>query len=231
MGVRTWLAAAAAAAMCMAAGSAGATVYTITFDGTFTSGTDVGGDFGAAGANLAGDAFALTATYDDSLGSQNAPGATSGGFEGLPTPTLSSGFTVNGVTLPIDGSSSSYYVRYLPIPGGAYAVVQLDSPVNAIRIAADGPVTALSGGLTWDGTGQFFDDTGGTISLVDGLYGRLTVDEVTVTPVADPNIFTQGTLAIPEPATWMLLLLGIGLMGLTLRRRSAVTFPSGDLCA
>lgn len=229
MGVRIWLAAAAAVAACAVAGTAGATVYTVTFDGSFTSGTDVGGDFGTAGANLAGDAFTLTTTYDDSVGSHNAPGDTVG--DGLANPTLSAGMIVNGVTLPIIDSSSSYNIRYLPVVGGASMVVQLDSATAAIGIGADGPVTSLSGDMAWDGTAQFFGYDGGTIRLVDGLNGWMSVSDVTVSPVADPNLFTQGTLAIPEPSTWAMLLLGVGLLGLALRRRSAVTFPCGDLHA
>ena len=42
----------------------------ITLTGTVTSGTDTSGMFGAAGANLAGDSYTLTFTFDDTKGTQ-----------------------------------------------------------------------------------------------------------------------------------------------------------------
>lgn len=230
MGVRTWAAACAAAAAMACAGAASATVYTLTFDGSFTSGTDVGGDFGTKGASLAGDAYTFTTSYDDSVGSHNAPGATAGGYDGLAEPTLSSVFTVNGVTLPIDASFSSYYLRYLPQVSGGEAVVQTGGANGGVQIGGDGPITGLSGDMVWTSTGQFFGYDGGTIDLIDGLYGRLTVSDITVTPVSDPNLFTQGTLAIPEPATWMMLLLGAGLLGAELRRRRQSPVAELQVC-
>ena len=41
---------------------------TITIQGTVTNGTDVSGVFGTPGANLTGDAFTLTYTFNDALG-------------------------------------------------------------------------------------------------------------------------------------------------------------------
>lgn len=77
------------------------------------------------------------------------------------------------------------------------------------------------------------DGNGFTPYLVDlGAYSGITRIEIAnITDVAglgyDDFTFTVGSVggAVPEPATWAMMLLGLGLVGSTMRRRAATRVP------
>jgi len=84
---------------------------------------------------------------------------------------------------------------------------------------------------TYTPTGNIFN--GGTSALLDGVLYTLsdfswtrdrgnTVQAFTATPGGDPNDYHgnfQLTAAVPEPATWAMMLAGFGMLGFALRRR------------
>lgn len=70
------------------------------------------------------------------------------------------------------------------------------------------------GAVTWDGPQTFNFGDGGSFSLAlnDVKFGTPGMARVGGT-------FTLMSSAVPEPATWAMLLLGFGAMGVSLRRR------------
>jgi len=86
----------------------------------------------------------------------------------------------------------------------------------------------LTGGSTWELATNSPLLTGGSNGqfILDGLDAGLTFDKVLVQAGAPIQMFKQNSInvltntpAVPEPATWAMMLLGFGGIGMALRRR------------
>lgn len=87
---------------------AAAVIMQVSLAGAVTSGTDLTGVFGSAGADLAGAACNGSYNYDTELGTLFTDidfiRVYGGSVYGLGTPIVSSSVTINGFTFGIDGS-------------------------------------------------------------------------------------------------------------------------------
>jgi hypothetical protein len=81
-----------------------------------------------------------------------------------------------------------------------------DGGLGAIDVF--GAPTAIPGGL------QIFN-FGSTVSGVSNTFGIAAIADTDAFAIRNINV----TAAVPEPATWLLMILGFGLVGLTLQRR------------
>jgi hypothetical protein len=242
-----WPVVALATAMTMAlAQPAAAATATVTYYGQFTSGTDDGGVFGAVGADLTGKAFTAVYTLNDSVPTASVDHSqpeydifsNSGPASGAASP-LTAVLTVGTTSVSLshllnggdgqehryvysDGSFSNLFVSvadetltgdddtggqvqlYVDHNGPAfYASQDFDSPVDY----------TVQPGDTGAGSIDFFQYHDGDFVYSDFLLA--SVSRVVVA-VADP---TGG--AVPEPASWALMIAGFGLAGAALRRRRA----------
>ncbi len=236
-----------AAAMVIAA-PATAKVYIATYTGTVTGGPqtayDVSGVFGTPYTALGGLAYRAVFRIDDAL--PGAPiyigpegpyrdisvllGGVGYGTTAVPvTATL----TINGVTATVDGDVYSVAkqthhnfdqtIHYVQGRYGAssqtgnnyvYQLATLFEPREFLT-SAD-----LRTALNVDLTGFAAGDAGGSFSIYqpnatngfgyDYALGALHAEHLTI------------AAAVPEPATWSLLIAGFGLTGAALRRRARV---------
>lgn len=224
-------------ALCLCAGSASAARYVATFTGTVSSGYDV--DRFGVGGDLSGLVF--TAVYEVYT---DAPGAelqdTQSGYQALlgfgsASPILSASITINEHTVVsglydsrIDENfnysfESGLHYLYTGVVTDGIQAERIDLELGIYGppgLLSDGDVfTAPLGTFTQaDGTfyGSFND-----ITYVNGLgytRARMTLEATTVT-------FTS---AAPEPATWVLGILGFGLAGTALRLRRGVLTSASD---
>jgi hypothetical protein len=96
----------------------------------------------------------------------------------------------------------------------------------SIQLINDGNVTIfylLDGGSGWTEAtpnGGYAQKANGnnTYLLQGGVFSAVMVSSTSPFKEYKQNSITLGSIAVPEPGTWALMLLGFGGMGLALRR-------------
>ena len=213
-------------AVLVSCGSATATtLVTATYSGTVSSlgpGGDVEGFFGPAGGDLTGDAF--TSTYVFSLPTGPASPYSGGTFESVD-------LSINGKSLFYDAAqgltgSVENYVATRPLQvlsqSGAFVTNQA-ALTMFIEMSLDYPVPP--GTYSYDGTTFTGERVGGSDSG-EFSYGFFTGEQIyfnvtdfTITGTPDLPLFIGAN--VPEPAAWLLMLTGTGVVGATMRMRRA----------
>jgi hypothetical protein len=226
--MRTALLTAVALAAVTFSGVAQASVIALSFTGFINSGTDNGGNFGVAGASLAGDAIAFSFSYDTGLLQADVNAGTDGSAEYLYPGTddvyvdyagdsaVTESVTINSQTLTIANSDNNYTF------------------LEGCTPAACGHGDGLLATSVQVGSGAFIE-----IDLVptqdystdDNLFSQAEVSALVGGGVTTATIelgddviadtLSTSLVETPEPTTWISLALGFGMVGLVKRRRSA----------
>ena len=199
-----------------AANAADATVFTQTWTGTVFSGVDSANVFG--GGNLAGQTFVATYVFDDSIGVVTNTGtqhsAHGGAVYPLPTPNLSASLTIKGVTYSFVGTQ---YGDILALQESGFSQV-----TSAARSA-----TAYLTNSVYDFSVAAFADlsfnySGSVPSTGSGSTGQF---EYGGEKLLFKNQTYSISAAVPEPASWAMMIGGFALVGSAMRRkRPAVRF-------
>jgi PEP-CTERM motif len=241
------------AAMCMA-GSATAAEYLITYTGIVRNSVDWTGVFGGSSNSLNGLSYTSVYTLTDPN-----PGGTiinggilgqsiGGSINGRPVPVTAT-LTINGITQASNGSYNSYAAQIFDPIGNYFATDHLAFEANVTpqfitqRYIGDQTSSRQSFLSTTDYTsslnysflpgeniavGTFLfaqeDRRGGGIYPVYAS-GQLYANSVTIA------LFSAGAGAVPEPASWMLMIAGFGLVGGAMRRgKGRQRQPSRTVC-
>lgn len=220
-------AAGVAAAGLLAAMPAAAAVKIAKYSGIVRNGYDQTGVFAAPGSDLTGYSWVATFTYDRALGgNQDTDGVTldlsfgGPGNGGGGSPIISSTITINGVTRSIAGSWSGlvstdtspavkHYAHDNSDDGTTYTYHY--TIIFAFPAGAPGSLDQSFGPVA----------AAGAVGNVDWQTYDLATRRYTERAYADFGhevVYSVGN-AVPEPASWALLIAGFGLVGVTLRRR------------
>ena len=118
-----------------------------------------------------------------------------------------------------DATSSFFQTNFANVTGTFDGMTQTASLINfsAVSFIADLNIVGTSLGFTqfsgpalYTGSNDSPVFTPGTYQLTSIVSGNSTLT------------ITEGTGAVPEPASWALMIAGFGLVGIAARRRSAV---------
>ncbi len=238
------LAATLAALATAVAQPAAAAVYVTTWSGTLASGVDYTGEFGQIGRVLTGLAFTAVYTLDDSA--PNAIRSLSPGFStivggpnrGSPFTPLTADLTIAGHVMHFGVGANQYHEAS---NGGAKGVISgnyndyedeifggfgdpggITNAVTSTSVhfltasdprtpfVASGPGLTFSGGFSVNSNAAGVTNERQRHAFADFLTTRV---ETVLRP--------QGG-AVPEPASWALMIIGFGATGAMLRRRRRV---------
>ena len=220
------LLAAAAVGMIAWAGTANATVITITETGTIVADENLfgtGTEFGAVAADLAGLKFSVTYQFDLDSGTVllDSPGSY---FYGPGSATV----TINGVTQTVLGSpDNSTTQRFNMDPSwGAPFAAQYFSVVQTQDLDGDFVEDSLTPSIPFastDLTAPYYHAVTGA-DFYQYVFGQ--VGDTHFHGTLETLSINGGVAAVPEPASWALMLGGFAAIGgaLRMRRRTAVSF-------
>lgn len=212
MGIRTFCAAAALACGLAAAAPAGAAIYNIAatdgvgVDVTLSAGKTYRVDWiGVADGGLYDSANGNCPTGDCSSGWNN-------GLFNVEVPHNPANFELDIYTIAGGAPPPAFSVASFASPSLALAAYKAGDGINIFHVAIVGgnPV----GGLVFDGT---FPNP--LIVTGDGTTTRLLVADFDQNRENNFGGVSLRIAAVPEPATWALLILGFGAAGGMLRRR------------
>ena len=223
------LAAAGVVAMgLMCTGAANATVFTRTAVGTVKSGTDPFGIFGTVDADLTGLSFSIVSTWDTALGDLiYYPVPPYGISEILHTKSLllpspgSSKLTISGNSFTNSGSNDAYIVA---TPWGTSNEELFEARwVDGVRYTS-GLADSFEVIPSYQPSHllEYFSVDCSIAYTCWGDFSYGGAGKITYLVFDFDNITMRGPLAVPEPHTWALMLIGFGLVGATLRKRATV---------
>lgn len=210
------LTAVAAIATTCAAGSANATIYVAKFTGMVLSGVDRDEVFG--GGDLAGHEFSATFTANFTPATIVTNTGTAIAVGGMPSSTpISTTLTINGQTWSFAGGAflGLFGLSYQdPVYGNGVSVQSVASPYSGLDLEVENfdPLRPIL-------NGNFVTPTTYHVDPSDTVYGFFALDQQEFGYLAPATIEVR---AVPEPATWGMMVVGLGLAGATMRRRGAI---------
>ena len=211
------LALAAGAVAAMASGAASAQTTFIGFtNGCFGTGCTPGTANSPASALLTGSGL----TYDNSTFDVVSAGGVAGlGTQGQSTPAANvnnlGSWMLSGAPFSYGSNSFTLRVSFTAPPGTTPTSTLFNSTLTGNVVSTD------NGGLFID-----FDNTPHTFTFAGGGSFILQISDVSLTPMGAPSpvastgfISVMVPLSIPEPQTYAMLLAGLSVIGLMVRRR------------
>lgn len=223
---------------CSIAQPAAATTILITYTGTVTGGSDAAGLFGTPSASLANDKFTsvYTLTYPTpgAIEKTSTPGLDEiyGGtccYQSATSP-LSGQLTINDHTVSINGKYAGDHKLISP----AYLSNHFNGKVSEIFDQVSSNTGAYLYNVVYNVSGDNFISSlnfagalNHTVTSSDVTDGRFHfINEAGLSSYANFEnlaVSVQSISAVPEPATWGMMIFGFGIAGVTLRARRRET--------
>ena len=235
-----WMAIALLAALAVSTTEARAAVVSMTYDGVIRTGFGRTSVFGAPPADLVGSAYRAVYLFDTEVGRKMGDATFQSVAGGTvidePSPWLGASLTINGVTIQLlgDRRSVASTANGRNFTGVSSTVVHnLDPEGFVVRSEMDHNISTRAVGATIGARlDQPFVYEVAPGDVIQRAYyeGRDPIDFQRQCCTTQFNFTPQRVtvaLAVPEPATWAMMVMGFGLLGTALRRRQyASAVPS-----
>ncbi|MCU6498600.1 PEP-CTERM sorting domain-containing protein [Rugamonas sp. A1-17] len=228
---------AAASILALSFCASGAQAWTLVATGHITSGTDTTGVFGVAGEDLTGLSYTQSMTISTAVHEWTGSMVDEGRFWLLGAgPSVTDTIVLKGKTFTFTAPSVPWGTQQLELSSGPYGSNNVWSQTKGLM--ADGS-TLFMGYSVFSNTAQFLKgltfqqtisvDTTGPLFPADSnrSYVHFNSEYVPGLPTAyfdgsldHFSIYPTPDAPIPEPATYGMLLAGLGLIGAFARRRA-----------
>ena len=213
-----------AASVLATAGEAGATVMVATVTGTVVQSARgpsfvyPGDLFGPPDTNITGEAFRADFTFDTTRGTPTSTPTRNIVEGGIATADYFSLSPIISATLQINGHAISYVDGFYGLldfnPGSQYINIFSETDYNGLHFEGGLGITIHGSALPLNFDAPFAvpaSDVSGTYYYNDGQnYERGSLV---------PTSFSLNPLAVPEPSTWALMIVGAGMIGRSVRQR------------
>ena len=222
---------------------AAAATILITYTGTVSSGTDIEHVFGRRFDNLTGTpdltGLAFTSVYTLTYPTPGAQDISGTGYHQISGGTsygnsvislLSGKFTINGHTVFIDGNERGG--QDLGSPANAPSVYngyysQISDVVGSKSLAHLFNTVSSTSGDNFISSLNFADALNHTVTssdFSDGAFNNGLIGTANISArLKNLAVSVQEVSAVPEPATWGMMIFGFGIAGVTLRVRRRET--------
>lgn len=200
---------------------AAATVFNITLSGTIATGADDRGLFGPAHTSLAGQAFSIHYVLDaQSMTTTTDTDGVSPLYRFDTPGAMTISVTINGQTFTFRGSAQSIYQKT------DHAAQGDDPAFSRVDFQAYDGTNSITESATADNA-----PVGPLVLFPGGALGHSTLNLSLfggATRASSQNTGTISITAVPETASWMLMLVGFGAIGGLMRStRVKVAFAQG----
>lgn len=207
----TRLAVMASAAAFMPA-SVSATTFTVNYSGTLNSFTDTSGIFGTAGATIASSPFSASFTIDTADGTywnnSNGSGWTQNSLASSNVTT-----TINGRAFTLATLSAGSFQTPPSWQGSFLSSYTGLSSENIFVLSNLYFYTYIPGAFPGFGTNFDITAPAGSFTQFDG-----SLDNDYFSGVVTNVRYVNQLSAVPEPASWAMMLTGFGMLGWAMRR-------------
>jgi hypothetical protein len=223
------LAGVSAAVTALSSGTASAGPVTATYQGFVSGGYDQFGVFGAANIDLTGDAFTTVYTINDAaLGAttysdSNVSYIYGGVGFGSLAPAVSAVVTINGHSLSIAGNYEGE--AYQSTSASDYLVDHFANSAIAPGTNAEAQNYVLSVSDPFTTSGDYHTPLFHQVQPGDSSFGEVLVYNESTgysldVALTNTSVSISGLTEVPEPASWAMMIFGLGCVGVQLRRRT-----------
>ena len=215
----------------LAASPAAADILTVTYTGTVATGTDATGVFGLAGRSLAGLGYTVVYRFNDALGDRTTippylDSVIGGSYDASTSPSMGALLTINGMSFFFNGLGQGLQSNF-PLGGRISSSANdtalgntFDASFVGESLATSDVPASMDTPYSASGT-PAIDGFSNDFHIAYGPNGGITQNATG--SLSPATVLVAVAAAVPESATWAMMIAGFGVVGYTMRRHRKIS--------